>query len=216
MYFDYGKNNDRNLYKIAVPVIKAYANVHFRISCYGSENIPQKKGKLIIACNHISFADPAVIICHFPYSIHFMAKSELFENPVIAAFVRNLNAFPVRRGLSDREALKYACRILREDKILGIFPEGRRVRSAVPERARRGVAFIARHTGADVLPVSLYIDPKEDVYRPKLTLRFGRVLKNCELFDGRCNKSQELEKAADYIMNNIEKLWEKKHGNSCS
>lgn len=216
MHFDYSKNNDRNFYKIAIPLIKAYAAAHFSISCKGQENIPEQKGKLIIACNHISFADPAVIVSYFPYSVHFMAKSELFENPFTAFIMSNLNAFPVRRGLNDKAALKYACKILSEDKILGIFPEGRRVRSAVPEKAKRGVAFIARYTGADVLPVSLYLDPKEDVMRPRITLRFGRVLKNSELFKGDCDKSRELEKAADYIMNTIEKLWEKKHGNSCS
>lgn len=213
MYFDYDKKYDRGFYKIAVPLIRTYANAHFRISCYGKENIPEEKGRLIIACNHISFADPAVIISHFPYSIHFIAKSELFENPVTAFFLSNLNAFPVRRGLSDRDALKYACKILDDNKILGIFPEGRRVRSAVPEKAKRGVAFIARRTGADVLPASLYLDPKEDVFRPKLTLRFGRVLKNSELFDGKNDKSEELQLASDNIMNTIEKLWEKKHEN---
>ena len=215
MYFDYDKQDDRGLYKIAMPLIKAYANAHFKIKCFGQENIPSEKGRLIIACNHISFADPAVIISHFPYSIHFIAKSELFENPVTAFFLSNLNAFPVRRGLSDRDALKYACKILDDDKILGIFPEGRRVRSAVPEKAKRGVAFIARRSGADVLPASLYLDPKEDVFRPRLTLRFGRVLKNSELFDGKNDKSQQLQTASENIMNTIEKLWEKKHGNSC-
>ena len=212
MHFNYQKDDDRNFYKAALPFIKAYASAHFRISCFGSENIPKEKRRLIIACNHISFADPAVIISHFPYSIHFMAKSELFENPVTAFLMSNLNAFPVRRGLSDREAVKYACRILSDDKILGIFPEGRRVRSAVPEKAKRGVAFIARRSGADVLPTSLYVDPEEDKMRVKITLRFGRVLENSELFkDGR-----DLENAADLIMNEIEKLWEKKHGNPCS
>ncbi len=213
MYFDYEKKNDRSFYKVAVPFIKAFANAHFKISCIGKENIPKEKGRLIVACNHISFADPAVIISHFPYSIHFIAKSELFENPVTAFFVSNLNAFPVRRGMSDRSAVKYACDILSDDKILGIFPEGRRVRSAVPDKGKRGVAFIARRTGADILPVSLYIDPQEDVMRPKLTIRFGRVLKNSELFkDGK-----DLDSTAEYIMNEIEKLWELGHsGNQSS
>ena len=212
MHFDYDKKDDRNFYKIAIPFIKAFANAQFRINCIGQENIPKEKGRLIVACNHISFADPAVIISHFPYSIHFIAKSELFENPVTAFLLSNLNAFPVRRGLSDRSAIKYACDILDQDKILGIFPEGRRVRSAIPEKAKRGVAFIARRTGADILPASLYVDPKEDVLRQRITLRFGRVLKNSELF----SDGQDLDKTADLIMNNIEKLWESGHGNSRS
>ncbi len=213
MHFDYEQKDDRTLYKISIPAIKAYANARYKLICFGQKNIPKEKRRLIIACNHISFADPAVIISHFPYSIHFIAKSELFENPVTAFFVRNLNAFPVRRGFSDRRAVKYACDILSDDKILGIFPEGRRVRSAIPEKAKRGVAFIAKRTGADILPASLYIDPKEDVLRPRLTLRFGRVLKNKELFkDGR-----SLDDVADSIMNEIEKLWGLGHsGNQSS
>ena len=212
MHFDYNKKDDRGFYKIAVPLIKAYANAQFKLNCIGQENIPKEKRRLIVACNHISFADPAVIISFFPYSIHFIAKSELFENPVTAFFLSNLNAFPVRRGLSDRSAIKYACDILNQDKILGIFPEGRRVRSAIPEKAKRGVAFIAKRTGADVLPASLYIDPEEDVLRQRVTLRFGRVLKNSELFAD----EKDLDKVADCIMNNIEKLWETGHGNSRS
>ncbi len=210
MHFDYEKKEDRSFYKIAVPLIKAYANAQFKLNCIGRENIPKEKRRLIVACNHVSFADPAVIISFFPYSIHFIAKSELFENPVTAFFLSNLNAFPVRRGLSDRSAIKYACDILNQDKILGIFPEGRRVRSAIPEKAKKGVAFIAKRTGADVLPACLYIDPKEDVFRPRITMRFGRVLKNSELFSA----DKSLEEVADYIMNNIENLWECGHGNS--
>ena len=212
MHFDYEKKDDRAFYKIAVPFIKAFANAQFKINCIGQENIPEEKRRLIVACNHISFADPAVIISHFPYSIHFIAKSELFENPVTAFLLSNLNAFPVRRGLSDRSAVKYACEILNQDKILGIFPEGRRVRSSIPEKAKRGVAFISKRTGADVLPVCLFLDPKEDIFRPKITIRFGRVLKNDELFSG----DKSLENVADCIMNNIEKLWESGHGNSRS
>lgn len=212
MHFDYDKKDDRILYKIGIPAVKLFAKANYKITCHGQENIPKEKRRLIIACNHISFVDPAVIISFFPYSIHFIAKSELFENPVTAFFISNFNAFPVRRGLSDRNAIKYACDILNQDKILGIFPEGRRVRSAIPEKAKRGVAFIARRTGADVMPVSLYLDTTEDVIRPKLTLRFGRVLKNSELF----SSGKSLDDVAENIMNEIEKLWELGHGNPCS
>ena len=213
MHFDYTKKDDRAFYNIALPLIRAYTKSRFKVTCFGSENIPKERQRLIIACNHISFSDPAVIISHFPYPIHFIAKSELFEKWPMAFLVTNLNAFPVRRGMSDRSAVKYACDILNDDKILGIFPEGRRVRSAVPDKGKRGVAFISRRTGADILPASLYIDPQEDVIRPKLTIRFGRVLKNSELF----KDNKDLDSIAEYIMNEIEKLWELGHsGNQSS
>lgn len=213
MHFDYTKKDDRAFYNIALPLIKAYTKSRFRVTCFGSENIPTKRQRLIIACNHISFSDPAVIISHFPYPIHFIAKSELFQNRPTAFLVTNLNAFPVRRGLSDRSAIKYACDILNDDKILGIFPEGRRVRSAIPDKAKKGVAFIAKRTGADIMPASLYIDPQEDVMRPVLTLRFGRVLKNDVVFKDK----NSLDDVAENIMNEIEKLWEMGHsGNQSS
>ena len=213
MHFDYTKKDDRAFYNIALPLIRAYTKSRFKVTCFGSENIPKERQRLIIACNHISFSDPAVIISHFPYPIHFIAKSELFEKWPMAFLVTNLNAFPVRRGMSDRSAVKYACDILNDDKILGIFPEGRRVRSAVPDKGKRGVAFISRRTGTDILPASLYIDPQEDVIRPKLTIRFGRVLKNSELF----KDNKDLDSTAEYIMNEIEKLWELGHsGNQSS
>ena len=203
MHFDYENKEDRTFYKVTLPIIKAYANSLYRITCHGKENIPKEKRRLIIACNHISFSDPAIIISRFPYSVHFIAKSELFENPLTAFFVRNLNAFPVRRGMGDRSAIKYACDILNDDKILGIFPEGTRIRSAIPDKAKRGVALISRRTGADVLPTSLYIDPKEDVMRPCLTLRFGRVLKNSDLLKNESN----LDMVAECIMKEIQGLW---------
>lgn len=215
MYFDYNQKKDKKFYKVALPLIKAFSHFRYNITYKGMENIPEKGG-FIVAANHISFSDPAVIIAAFPHTIHFMAKSELFENPALSLAVRNLNAFPVRRGFSDRKALVYAIEVIQAGGVLGIFPEGRRVRSAVPESAKTGVAFIAKKTGADILPVSLYVDPNEDVMRPKITVTFGKIIKNEELcFDGD-KGSSAVRKAADIIMERITDLWENENENKSS
>lgn len=208
MHFDYTVNKDRNFYKIALPLIKLIARSKFRIVCKGKYNIPKNKG-FILAANHLSFFDPAVIVSNIDHTVHFMAKSELFQNPALAFLVRNLNAFPVKRGYSDRKALQYAIDVIENGGVLGIFPEGRRVRSAIPENAKTGVAFIAKRTRADILPVCLYINPNEDVVRPKLTMVFGEVIKYEQLgFEKEGASSQKVKKAADYIMCRITELWE--------
>ncbi len=212
MYFDYTKQKDRRLYNLSMPVLRILAGVRYELTVKGRENIPQNGG-LILACNHISFADPAVIAAHFPRNIHFMAKSELFTKPHIAFVMRHFNAFPVRRDYSDRSAIRYAQDIISSGRVLGIFPEGRRVRSAVPQKAKAGVGVLAKLTGADVLPMCLYIDPQEDVLRSKLTVCYGKVIKNADLY---CDSHFQVREAADYIMREIEKLWEKEHGNQNS
>ncbi len=140
-----------------------------------------------------------------------MAKSELFENPVAAFFLRNLNAFPVRRNYSDRNAIRYAKRIIDGGSVLGIFPEGRRVRKSAPTQAKDGVALLARLTGADVLPVCIYRSKEDERKRHGLRVVFGTLLKNEELgFEGK-DKKAELSSASEKIMSAIRNLWEEEN-----
>ncbi len=212
MYFDYDEQKDRRVYDISMPLLRALSRVRYDLTVKGCENIP-RKGGLILASNHISFADPAVIVANFPRKIHFMAKSELFIKPHIAMAMRHFNAFPVRRDYSDRRALKYARDIVESGRVLGIFPEGRRVRSAVPDKAKAGVGLLVKLTGADVLPVCLYTDPEDDTLRPRLTVSYGEVISSNKLLSGEKN---EVRFASDYIMNEIEKLWGSEYGNKNS
>ena len=73
---------------------------YFRLSRNGREHA-RVKGGLIVASNHRSFLDPFVIGCCLPRPIYFVAKRELFKNPLIGWFLNCMGAFPVRRGESD-------------------------------------------------------------------------------------------------------------------
>lgn len=209
MYFDYDKLKDYRLYIVVKPVLKLLSHVVYSSECIGRENIP-KDGRLIIACNHIATPDPAFIVANCPREMHYMAKSDLFERKSLALLFKNMNAFPVRRCSSDRKALRYALRVLEKGGVLGIFPEGRRVRqheSLVPTEALGGVGYIARMSGADVLPACLYRKPGCSKFRPEITVVFGRVIKNSELgFVGE-NKSKEMKAASAKIMDAIRLLW---------
>lgn len=216
MYFDYTEEpREHKLYFAGKYLAKglSYA-VYKKLTVKGKENIPEK-GALIIAPNHIAFSDPAIIIANCPRTVHFMAKSELFERPLKSVFMRNMNAFPVKRNNFDRDALKRAEQILDNGGVLGIFPEGRRVRNSPPTESKKGVAYLARLTGADVLPACIYRSLDDKSIWHRLVLSYGNVIKNSDLgFNGN-NKSHELSAAADLIMNKIIELWEAENeGNS--
>ena len=138
---------------VAQPIIK----ILFKMRFEHIDRVPAT-GPVIIAGNHVSYMDPVMICIGEPVSrpVHFMAKIELFGNGSIFNWMlRNLHAFPVRRGAADREAIATAADILRRGGIVGIFPEGTRVRGGKVSQGEEGAAFIALRTGALIVPVGI-------------------------------------------------------------
>ena len=94
----------------------------------GEENIPEK-GPFLVVCNHASNFDPLLLGTAMRHHlIHFMAKEELFRNPLMGWFLRYVHTFPVHRGHIDRKAVIESFRVLKSGEVLGIFPEGKRTR----------------------------------------------------------------------------------------
>lgn len=120
----------------------------------GRELLPAR-GPYIVAANHISWLDPPAIEFALEIPIRYMAKREVFGVPVVGGLLRALGNFPVRRGESDRHALDTALRVLEAGQPLGFFPEGTRSRDGCLRRAKPGVAFLARRSGAPVVPVAI-------------------------------------------------------------
>lgn len=121
----------------------------------GRENIPDC-GPLIAAPNHCSNWDPPIVgIAVNSRLVHYMAKEELFHSPVIGAVFRYVGAFPVKRGSVDRTALRCAMKILKQGEVLGIFPEGTRIRNGHLGPFHSGMASIALMTGTPILPIAV-------------------------------------------------------------
>lgn len=119
-----------------------------------AERIPEA-GPVIIASNHVSNWDPIFVGLGCPREVHFLAKRELFRNPVLAWLIRKYNAIPVRRGVADRRALRTAARVLDGDGALLVFPEGTRSADGKLGKGRPGVAYLAETTGARVVPACI-------------------------------------------------------------
>jgi len=148
----------------------------YRTRLLGTENIPQ--GGAIIAGNHVSYLDPALLWCGTPRHVHFMAKAPLFEGGLLGWALPRLWAFPVRQGEPDRTAIAIATDLLKQGDLVGIFPEGTRVRHAGADaelgEGHGGVAFIAMRADVPVVPVG--IAGTDRVWPPGARLpRFPRV-----------------------------------------
>lgn len=123
----------------------------FRLKIVGHSNIP-KKGGVIIAANHVSYMDPPLIASSMLRKVNFMAMAELFKKPLYGAVYRMLGAFPVRREEADSGAIRHAVKLLRNGKVLLIFPEGTRSQDGNLQEPKAGIGAITALSCAKVVP----------------------------------------------------------------
>ncbi len=145
------------LYKILKPIVKLLLKIFFR---YEEVNKPKGIGnqRLIVCANHMSWLDPILLIASFDKRIYFMAKKELFQNKFMAMFYKSIGAFPIDRHGLDREALKKAEEVLENEEVLGIFPEGTRIKKKEDisrENFNNGIAMLASRGNANILPIRI-------------------------------------------------------------
>ncbi|GIO22607.1 1-acyl-sn-glycerol-3-phosphate acyltransferase [Oceanobacillus sp. J11TS1] len=188
------------LYKIAKFIISILFYPIYRIKVVGKQHIP-KKGPVIICSNHTSNLDPPVVGITASRTIHFMAKEELFTGKLLGGILRRVHAFPVKRGLADRNALRSGLAILKEGETLGLFPEGTRSKDGKPGDALPGVGFFALRSQAEVVPCVIISDYKL-FHRTKVI--YGEPM-DVESF--RKNKASAKE-MSEGIMQEIRNLYE--------
>lgn len=126
----------------------------FRMRIKHLERVPKEGGVLVVA-NHIHNADPILLNAAYPRPIHFMAKKEAFEVPVLPWILRWTGAFPVDRGKSDRAAIKRALAALEHGIAVAMFPEGTRSRVFALQKAHPGAGLLALTADVVVQPAAI-------------------------------------------------------------
>jgi 1-acyl-sn-glycerol-3-phosphate acyltransferase len=196
-------------YFICRNIAAFFLRLIYRIKFKGTENI-SRKGKLILCSNHKSLIDPILLALPFKRQIRYMAKSELFEDhgKISSWFLYKMGAFPVQRNSGDRNSIKTALGILKQENIVGIFPQGKCVFNNESFKPKAGVAMIAYKSKAPVLPVAIYCD---GVIKPfkRIVVSFGKPMEFNELFKTKKN-NKSFRQAAEMIANKINGMLEGK------
>jgi 1-acyl-sn-glycerol-3-phosphate acyltransferase len=170
-------------YRVLRRLVRLLLAGQMRLRVFGLEQVPTE-GPLLLVSNHLGMTDPLVICARLRREVRFTPKAELFEWPVIGWLARQVGAVPIRRGASDREAIRRVSGLLAAGDCVLVFPEG--TYADAPEPAamvpvKTGAALLAVRSGALVLPVGLA--GTERVWnrtrgwrvwqRPRVTVTFG-------------------------------------------
>ena len=108
-------------YRIGRAIVKPIFWLLFGVRLRGRENL-RYSGRMLLIANHTSNIDPFFLGCADRHVVHFMAKKELFQSRIGAAFFRSIGTFPVDRGKGDVAAVQAAGKVLQQEKTLAIFP----------------------------------------------------------------------------------------------
>jgi 1-acyl-sn-glycerol-3-phosphate acyltransferase len=126
-----------------------------RAKAYGLENVPATGGA-VYAINHLHWIDIPLVGVVSPRTVYFVAKVEAAKFPALGAFLRLHGAIPIRRGESDRDAVRRMREEARNGHVIGLFVEGTRQRTGRPGTAQPGAAMVALQEGVPVVPVAVY------------------------------------------------------------
>ena len=120
----------------------------------GEENIPQKDSFIMVS-NHGSLLDPPLLGHALGRNISFMAKAELFKIPFLGFLIKACGAYPVKRGIADKNTIKTACKKLSNNNCIGIFIDGTRQKNGRVNRPKHGAALLAYKNQKMLLPVAI-------------------------------------------------------------
>jgi 1-acyl-sn-glycerol-3-phosphate acyltransferase len=182
------------------PLVKAAS----RLRVYGKERVP-REGGVVVACNHFSWIDPPALGAASPRTIYYMAKVEAHSAPGLGALIRAFGCFPVRRGESDREAVRMMRTVVRDGLALGLFVEGTRQLSGVPGPVQAGAAMVALQEQVPVLPVAVHGSQtwKPGNFHP-VSIAWGEPM----TFDGLPPGGRGYKEASALLQAEIRRLWE--------
>ena len=175
-----------------------------RLRVYGRENVPPTGG-VVLALNHFHWLDPAAFGSACPRTIYYMAKIEAHRVPGLGQVIRSFGTFSVRRGESDREAVRMMRKIVADGHALGLFVEGTRQQSGVPGEVQPGAGMVAVHENVPVVPAAIHgtEDWHPGNFHP-VSVAWGQPM----TFEGLPRNGKGYREASAEIQAEIRRLWE--------
>jgi 1-acyl-sn-glycerol-3-phosphate acyltransferase len=190
-------------WKIGRPTIGGLVRAFAPLRVYGAERVPLEGG-LVMAFNHFSWIDPPAFGSASPRTIYYMAKIEAHRVPGLGQLIRAFGTFSVRRGESDREAVRMMREIVRDGNALGLFAEGTRQRTGVPGPVQPGAAMVALQEDVPVVPAAIHgsQDWRVGNWHP-ISIVWGTPMR----FDGLPKGAKGYREASAELEREIHRLW---------
>jgi 1-acyl-sn-glycerol-3-phosphate acyltransferase len=196
-------NREQAAWLVGRPVFNALVRTFAQLRIYGRERIPLH-GPFVLCCNHFSWLDPWAIGIAVPRTVYYVAKQEAHDTPVMGWFIRLFGTAAIRRGESDREAVRFMREVVRRGDALGMFPEGTRQKRE-PGPVLPGAAMIAVQEGVPVVSCAI-----EGTQRWRLGNFEPVSIAFSEPFslDGLPRNSKGYREGAAAIQSEIRRMWE--------
>lgn len=191
--------------KFAYAITTIFFKLFYRLEVTNLELIPEK-GAAILCSAHNTMLDMFFLGVKLKRWVNWMAKEELFKNPIVGYIFKKLGAFPVKRGKGDVGSIKTAYKLLNDGEIVGIFPQGTRVhaRNAKSVRIKPGAAMLAVNANAMIIPAVV-----QGSYKlfSRMRVKYGEPFR-IDAEDGKKLSTEELTAISDDIMRRVYALME--------
>ena len=199
IYYNMEQNMNYFIYKVVRFIGRPIYKIVFRSKYYGVDNIPSE-GAVILAGNHTNNLDAAMMIGAPKRIVHMMAKKELFSSKISNYFFRSMGCISVNRSIHDENAKSEAIDVLKNNEVLGIFPEGTVNKTLYKDneqlllKFKYGAVSFAKKTNAYIVPFA--INGKYKIFSKDLKITFGKPYK----------VTGDLESENEKLMNIVSKM----------
>jgi 1-acyl-sn-glycerol-3-phosphate acyltransferase len=191
------------VWKIGRPTIGGLMRLFMPLRVYGRERVP-REGGVVFAFNHFHWIDPPAFGSASPRVVYFMAKAEAHRVPGLGQLIRSFGTFSVRRGESDREAVRMMRNVVSDGHALGLFAEGTRQKTGVPGKVQPGAAMVALQERVPVVCAAIH---GTETWRPgnwrPVSIVWGEPMR----FEGLPKGGRGYREASAEIERELHRLW---------
>lgn len=178
-----------------------FTSILYRVKVKGKENIP-KEGGALVCPNHVHAMDSVSVVAHNQRRIYALAKEDYYKNKLIKWFAKCCGVYPIKQNSADIDAIKVSLKLLKEKKLLLIFPEGTRNGMAKGKPIKNGPMLIAIKAGVPIIPIGI-----KGNFKPfrKVTINIGKPI-YYDQYKGKTKDKEIVNELTQNLMKEIVRL----------